>query len=139
MWATGFRPDYRWRHVPVVDPKGNQEESTFDPNGNPRTRTAPEPFSFTQTSEFDDRGNLKEFTDGRDKKWVYSYNEFNELISQRDPTQKTGYTYEYVAPSFLDGAVVDPDGGLFADRSAHRAPRVGRTAGVAPQDARPRG
>ncbi len=23
VWATGFRPDYRWLHVPVVDPKGN--------------------------------------------------------------------------------------------------------------------
>jgi len=23
IWATGFRPDYRWLHVPVVDPKGN--------------------------------------------------------------------------------------------------------------------
>jgi putative flavoprotein involved in K+ transport len=22
VWATGFRPDYRWLHVPVVDPKG---------------------------------------------------------------------------------------------------------------------
>ena len=23
MWATGFRPDYRWLHVPVVDEKGH--------------------------------------------------------------------------------------------------------------------
>jgi putative flavoprotein involved in K+ transport len=23
LWATGFRPDYSWLHVPVVDPKGN--------------------------------------------------------------------------------------------------------------------
>jgi putative flavoprotein involved in K+ transport len=23
IWATGFRPDYRWLHVPVVDPKGH--------------------------------------------------------------------------------------------------------------------
>ena len=23
LWATGFRPDYRWLHVPVVDAKGN--------------------------------------------------------------------------------------------------------------------
>ena len=22
LWATGFRPDYRWLEVPVVDPKG---------------------------------------------------------------------------------------------------------------------
>jgi putative flavoprotein involved in K+ transport len=22
VWATGFRPDYAWLHVPVVDPKG---------------------------------------------------------------------------------------------------------------------
>lgn len=22
VWATGFRPDYRWLHVPVLDPKG---------------------------------------------------------------------------------------------------------------------
>jgi putative flavoprotein involved in K+ transport len=22
VWATGFRPDYRWLDVPVVDPKG---------------------------------------------------------------------------------------------------------------------
>jgi putative flavoprotein involved in K+ transport len=23
IWATGFRPDYSWLHVPVLDPKGN--------------------------------------------------------------------------------------------------------------------
>jgi putative flavoprotein involved in K+ transport len=23
LWATGFRPDYRWLHVPVVDEKGS--------------------------------------------------------------------------------------------------------------------
>jgi putative flavoprotein involved in K+ transport len=23
VWATGFRPDYRWLHVPVIDEKGN--------------------------------------------------------------------------------------------------------------------
>ena len=23
VWATGFRPDYRWLDVPVVDPKGH--------------------------------------------------------------------------------------------------------------------
>jgi putative flavoprotein involved in K+ transport len=23
VWATGFRPDYSWLHVPVLDPKGN--------------------------------------------------------------------------------------------------------------------
>src|SRR4029079_3381143 len=23
VWATGFRPDYRWLHVPVVDEKGH--------------------------------------------------------------------------------------------------------------------
>jgi putative flavoprotein involved in K+ transport len=23
IWATGFRPDYRWLEVPVIDPKGN--------------------------------------------------------------------------------------------------------------------
>jgi putative flavoprotein involved in K+ transport len=22
IWATGFRPDYRWLHVPVLDAKG---------------------------------------------------------------------------------------------------------------------
>ena len=22
VWATGFRPDYRWLDVPVIDPKG---------------------------------------------------------------------------------------------------------------------
>jgi RHS repeat-associated protein len=79
----------------VVDPKGNQEQTSFDPAGNPRSRTAPEPFSFTQTSRFDDRGNLTTFTDGRDNQWVYTYNEFNELTGQRDPEQETGYRYEY--------------------------------------------
>ena len=81
----------------VVDPKGNQEETAFDPAGNPRTRTAPEPFSFSQTSEFDDRGNLTTFTDGRNQKWIYTHNEFNELTSQRNPEQKSGYRYEYDA------------------------------------------
>jgi YD repeat-containing protein len=79
----------------VIDPKGNQEETTFDAAGNPHTRTAPEPFSFTQVSEFDKQNNLRNYTDGRGKKWVYEYNEFNELTSQRDPTQKDGYSYVY--------------------------------------------
>jgi YD repeat-containing protein len=79
----------------VVDPKGNQEETAFDSSGNPRTRTAPDPFSFTQTSDFDDRGNQTTFTDGRGQKWIYTYNEFNELTSQRNPEQKSGYRYEY--------------------------------------------
>ena len=79
----------------VVDPKGNQEESTFDPAGNPATRKAPEPFNFVQKSEFDDRSNLTSYTDGRNKTWTYTYNEFNELTSQKDPAQKTGYEYVY--------------------------------------------
>lgn len=93
--VVNTRYDGKLQKSLVVDPKGNQEETAFDPNGNPRTRTAPEPFSFKQTSDFDDRGNQTAYTDGRGQKWIYTYNEFNELTSQRNPEQKTGYKYEY--------------------------------------------
>jgi putative flavoprotein involved in K+ transport len=35
VWATGFRPDYRWLHVPVVDAKGqlNHEGGVVDSPG----------------------------------------------------------------------------------------------------------
>ncbi|HLL64436.1 MAG TPA: NAD(P)-binding domain-containing protein [Micromonosporaceae bacterium] len=35
VWATGFRPDYRWLHVPVVDPKGRlrHQGGVLDPPG----------------------------------------------------------------------------------------------------------
>ncbi|SNY53633.1 polymorphic toxin-type HINT domain-containing protein [Paractinoplanes atraurantiacus] len=93
--VVNTRYDGKLQKSLVVDPKGNQEETAFDAAGNPRSRTAPEPFSFTQSSQFDGRGNLTEFTDGRDNKWIYTYNEFNELTSQRDPEQAKGYRYEY--------------------------------------------
>ncbi|MFC3743130.1 polymorphic toxin-type HINT domain-containing protein [Paractinoplanes deccanensis] len=93
--VVNTRYDGKLQKSLVVDPKGNQEETTFDAAGNPRSRTAPEPFSFTQSSQFDGRGNLTEFSDGRNNKWIYTYNEFNELTSQRDPEQAKGYRYEY--------------------------------------------
>jgi YD repeat-containing protein len=79
----------------LVDPKGNQEETRFDENGDPVARTAPEPFAFTETSTFDNRTNLTSFQDGRGNTWKYEYNEFNEMTSQRDPKQGTGYRYGY--------------------------------------------
>jgi RHS repeat-associated protein len=79
----------------VVDPKGNQEETRFDGNGNPVARTAPEPFSFTETSTFDNRSNVTAFQDGRKNTWAYEFNEFNEMTSQKDPKQGTGYKYTY--------------------------------------------
>ncbi|MCO8271813.1 polymorphic toxin-type HINT domain-containing protein [Actinoplanes sp. TRM 88003] len=93
--VVNTRYDGKLQKSLVVDPKGNQESTAFDADGNPRTRTAPEPFSFTQTSDFDNRGNQTQYTDGRGQKWIYTYNEFNELTSQRNPEQKTGYQYEY--------------------------------------------
>ncbi|GIH25231.1 FAD-dependent oxidoreductase [Acrocarpospora phusangensis] len=35
IWATGYRPDYRWLHVPVIDPKGHlrHEGGTVDSPG----------------------------------------------------------------------------------------------------------
>ncbi|WP_328471701.1 polymorphic toxin-type HINT domain-containing protein [Actinoplanes sp. NBC_00393] len=79
----------------VVDPKGNQEETRFDESGNPVARTAPEPFAFTETSTFDSRTNLTSFKDGRGNDWKYEYNEFNEMVAQRDPKQDSGYRYAY--------------------------------------------
>ncbi|WP_246613227.1 DUF6531 domain-containing protein [Paractinoplanes bogorensis] len=118
----------------VVDPKGNQEQTAFDADGNPRTRTAPEPFAFEQVSEFDGRGNQTTFTDGRGQKWIYTYNEYNELTSQRNPEQKSGYRYEYDAKGQVvkrtdprDKATTytyDTDG----NRTAEIAPTGRRTA-----------
>ncbi|MFF5292143.1 nucleic acid/nucleotide deaminase domain-containing protein [Paractinoplanes globisporus] len=117
----------------VIDPKGNQEETRFDDAGNPVSRTAPEPFSFTQNSTFDDRSNLTAYQDGRGNTWKYEYNEFNEMVAQRDPKQSTGYKYEYDAK----GQVItrtDPRGKVTryeydanGDRTAEIAPTGRRT------------
>ncbi|MFC7531845.1 polymorphic toxin-type HINT domain-containing protein [Actinoplanes sp. GCM10030250] len=93
----------------VVDPKGNQEETRFDENGSPVARTAPEPFSFTETSTFDGRTNLTEFKDGRGKTWKYEYNQYNEMVAQLDPEQNTGYRYTYDAKGQL-ATRTDPRG-----------------------------
>jgi RHS repeat-associated protein len=93
----------------VVDPKGNQEETRFDEEGNPVSRTAPEPFSFTTVNSFDTRSNLTSYRDGRGNTWKYEYNEFNEMVAQRDPKQDTGYRYEYDAKGQLT-ARTDPRG-----------------------------
>jgi hypothetical protein len=43
------------------------------------------------------------------------------LIGTGSATSKAGYTYDYVAPDFLDGATVEADGGLFGDTSDQKA------------------
>ncbi|MGY1773139.1 glycosyl hydrolase [Blastococcus sp. SYSU D00813] len=52
---------------------------------------------------------------------VSDQQEPRHMLGTDSATSCAGYTYEYVAPAFLHGALVDADGGLFADRSAHRA------------------
>ncbi|MDG4831587.1 HYD1 signature containing ADP-ribosyltransferase family protein [Solwaraspora sp. WMMD1047] len=89
------RYDGKLRRSLVVDPKGNQEETRHDDDGNPVARRAPDPFAFTTASTFDDRSNLTEHRDGRGNTWVYEFNQFNEMTAQRNPKQERGYTYAY--------------------------------------------
>ncbi|MFI5897483.1 DUF6531 domain-containing protein [Actinoplanes sp. NPDC051513] len=117
----------------VVDPKGNQEETRFDDEGNPVSRTAPEPFAFTTVNSFDNRSNLTAYQDGRGNTWKYEYNEFNEMVAQRDPKQDTGYRYEYDAKGQLISRT-DPRGKVTkyeydanGDRTAEVAPTGRRT------------
>ncbi|MEV4347767.1 DUF6531 domain-containing protein [Actinoplanes sp. NPDC049596] len=81
----------------VVDPNGNQETTKFDDAGNPVARTAPEPFAFTEVNTFDANSNVTAVKDGRGNTWNYTYNQFNEMTSQKDPKQGTGYEYTYDA------------------------------------------
>ncbi|WP_029432090.1 glycosyl hydrolase [Blastococcus sp. URHD0036] len=52
---------------------------------------------------------------------VSDQQEPRHMLGTDSATSAAGYTYEYVAPAFLDGVTVEPDGGLFADRSGHAA------------------
>ncbi|MGY1743037.1 MULTISPECIES: glycosyl hydrolase [unclassified Blastococcus] len=52
---------------------------------------------------------------------VSDQQEPRHMLGTDSATSCAGYTYEYVPPAFLHGAEVDPGGGVFADRSAHRA------------------
>lgn len=91
--VVNHRYDGKLRRNLVVDPKGNQEETRHDDDGNPVARTAPDPFSFTTENTYDERSNLKEHKDGRGNTWVYEFNEFSEMTGQRNPTQERGYSY----------------------------------------------
>jgi RHS repeat-associated protein len=93
--VVNHRYDAGLRKGLVVDPKGNQEETNHDAEGNPTERTAPEPFSFTEVNGFDNHNNLTSRKDGRGNTWSYTFNEFNEMTGQKDPKQATGYVYEY--------------------------------------------
>ncbi|WP_245736474.1 polymorphic toxin-type HINT domain-containing protein [Micromonospora pattaloongensis] len=95
--VVNHRYDKGLRRNLVVDPKGNQEETRHDDAGNPVQRRAPEPFAFTTASSFDERNNLTAYQDGRGNTWVYEFNEYNEMVAQRNPKQpqNKGYRYSY--------------------------------------------
>ncbi|HLL67937.1 MAG TPA: polymorphic toxin-type HINT domain-containing protein [Micromonosporaceae bacterium] len=93
--AVNHRYDGKLRKNLVVDPKGNQEETTHDDEGNPTARKAPEPFGFSEVNVFDDRNNLTSHKDGRNNTWSYEFNTQNEMTVRRNPKQKSGYRYTY--------------------------------------------
>nr|GID38456.1 hypothetical protein Aca09nite_49620 [Actinoplanes campanulatus] len=94
--VVNHRYDGRLRRNLVVDAKGNQESTGHDANGNPVSRTAPEPFAYTTENTFDDRNNMTAHKDGRGNTWRYTFNDNNEMTGQSDPGQK-GYEYTYDA------------------------------------------
>ncbi|MEH1124165.1 polymorphic toxin-type HINT domain-containing protein [Micromonospora sp. CPCC 206061] len=93
--VVNHRYDERLHKGLVVDPKGNQEETHHDGEGNPVSRKAPEPFSFTEVNVFDPRNNLTSHRDGRGNTWSYTFNENNEMTGQANPAHDQGYQYEY--------------------------------------------
>ncbi|GAA2633693.1 hypothetical protein Adu01nite_55690 [Paractinoplanes durhamensis] len=117
----------------VIDPKGNQEETKFDDAGNPISRTAPDPFLFTEVNTFDDRSNVTAVKDGRGNTWDYRYNQFNEMISQKDPKQGTGYEYTYDDKGQVStrkdprGKITEYEYDAYGDRTADVAPTGRRT------------
>ncbi|WP_246607519.1 DUF6531 domain-containing protein [Paractinoplanes toevensis] len=117
----------------VVDPKGNQEVTKFDDAGNPVSRTAPEPFSFTSVNTFDGNSNVTAVKDGRGNTWSYTYNQFNEMTSQKDPKQGTGYEYTYDSKGQLAtrkdarGKITKYEYDVYGDRTAEISPTGRRT------------
>jgi len=74
------------------------------------------------------------------------YGLFGESVGTQGPVQhflgtasatsKAGYTYDYVAPDFLDGVSVDADGGLFGDTSDQKALVLNNQTTMSVDDAR---
>lgn len=118
----------------VVDAAGNQSEVTYDANGNPEQRTAPEPFSFAESNVFDASNNLRRHTDGRGHTWRYEYDERNQLTDQFSPEQQDGKGYSYTyTPQGQVATRTDPRGkvtGYEYDTAGNR------TAEVAPSGRR---
>lgn len=63
----------------VVDSRGNQHEAEFDAAGNQTVATPPEPFSFTERSTYDPRGNLSTVTNGEGHTTSYGYSQYDEV------------------------------------------------------------
>ncbi len=58
------------------------------------------------------------------------------LLGTASATSKAGYTYDYVAPDFLDGVAVEADGGLFGDTSDQKALVLNNQVTMSVDDAR---
>lgn len=78
----------------VVNGNHNQHEVTFDANGNPIIRRAPQPLSFDEKTKYDERNNPTEHVDALGNVWKDTYNEFDELVKSVD-AEKHEITYTY--------------------------------------------
>ena len=58
------------------------------------------------------------------------------LLGNASATSKAGYTYDYVAPDFLNGVSVEADGGLFGDTSDQKALVLNNQTTMSVDDAR---
>ena len=76
----------------VVDPKGNQEETRFDEQGNPVSRTAPEPFSFYGYDNLGRRISKQLGAGG--VTYTYGYDAKNRLVSAADPAGVQSLVYD---------------------------------------------
>jgi RHS repeat-associated protein len=68
-----------------VDPRGNQQEGSYDGAGNLVSLTAPEPFSQAVTNTYDAHNNLTAHVDAAGKAARFGYSAFDELDQVTDP------------------------------------------------------
>lgn len=95
--VTSYYYDYdnpTLKPTEITDPDGNVTTMTYDERGNLLTRTAPEPFDFTETWVYDTANNITSYTDGEGNTSTYTYDSADRLAAETDPLGGvTSYTY----------------------------------------------
>ena len=88
--------------ISMTTPVGSTATIIRDASGNPESVSRPGPEETTQTTTFDydEHGQLEDFTDPLERTWSYAYSNQGDLISESDPIGNT-QTFAYDEDSRL--------------------------------------